>query len=230
MLPAGFGCVSSGLDDEEVQATGQHVRCTLQGEAISSPYIANPPSEKGAYSFSGMLRDSDRKDTPIGGASWGRATVQQPSNPGPLCAPRTTRPPFLSRRRPFSPGSPAGSACHRRQLFCRSIPAVPQTGSMERPYLRNIPPLRKVCHRRCAINVNFRYGAGLQLYQDQGLAPGGCLRDEPRVPADAAPQGGRTPGSNPPRRRHHQHPGEGAGANLYGGRFPKAGLAKRQLQ
>ena len=32
---------------------------------------------------------------------------------------------------------------------------------------------------RCAINVNFRYGAGLQLYQDQGLAPGGCLRDEP---------------------------------------------------
>ena len=30
--------------------------------------------------------------------------------------------------------------------------------------------------------------------------------------------------------RHHQHPGEGAGANLYGGRFPKAGLAKRQLQ
>ena len=42
---------------------------------------------------------------------------------------------------------------------------------------------------RCAINVNFRYGAGLQLYQDQRPAPGGCLRDGPRVPADAAPQG-----------------------------------------
>ena len=81
-LPAGFGCVSSGLDDEQVQATGQHVRFTRQW-ASPSPYIVNGPSEKGAYSFSGMLRDSDRKDTPIGGASWERVTVQQPSNSGP---------------------------------------------------------------------------------------------------------------------------------------------------
>ena len=110
-LPAGFGCVSSGLDDEEVQATGQHLRFTRQGDSPSR-YIVNAPSEEGAYSSSGMLRDSDWKDTPIGGASWGRATVQQASNLGPLCAPRTTRPPFLSGRRPFSPGSPAGSACH----------------------------------------------------------------------------------------------------------------------
>ena len=110
-LPAGFGCVSSGLDDEEVQATGQQVRFTLQW-ANPSRYIVSAPSEEGAYSFSGMLRDSDRKDTPAGDASWERATVQQPSNPGPLCAPRTTRPPFLSRRRAFSLGSAAGSACH----------------------------------------------------------------------------------------------------------------------
>ena len=74
-LPAGFACVSSGLDDEEVQATGQHVRFTRQGDSPSR-YIVNAPSEEGAYSSSGMLRDSDRKDTPIGGASWGRATVQ----------------------------------------------------------------------------------------------------------------------------------------------------------
>ena len=74
-LPAGFGCASSDLDDEEVQAAGQPVRFTLQW-ASPSPYIVNAPSEEGAYSSSGMLRDSDRKDTPIGGASWGRATVQ----------------------------------------------------------------------------------------------------------------------------------------------------------
>ena len=72
------------------------------------PYIVNTPSQEGVYPFSGMLRDSDRKDTPAGGTSWGRATVQQPSNPGPLCAQRTTRPPFLSRRRPFSLGPAAG--------------------------------------------------------------------------------------------------------------------------
>ena len=81
-LPAGFGCVSSGLDDEQVQATGQHVRFTRQW-ASPSPYIVNGPSEKGAYSFSGMRRDSGRKDTPAGDASWERATVQQPSNSGP---------------------------------------------------------------------------------------------------------------------------------------------------
>ena len=74
----------------------------------SPPYIVNTPSQEGVYPFSGMLRDSDRKDTPAGGTSWGRATVQQPSNPGPLCAQRTTRPPFLSRRRPFSLGPAAG--------------------------------------------------------------------------------------------------------------------------
>ena len=34
-LPAGFGCVSSGLDDEEVQATGQQVRFTpARGESL----------------------------------------------------------------------------------------------------------------------------------------------------------------------------------------------------
>ena len=74
-LPAGFGCVSSGLDDEEVQAIGQHVRFTRQGDSPSR-YIVNAPSEEGAHTSSGMLRDSGRKDSPIGGASWGRATVQ----------------------------------------------------------------------------------------------------------------------------------------------------------
>ena len=32
-LPAGFGYVSSDLDDEEVQATGRWVRFTLQGDS-----------------------------------------------------------------------------------------------------------------------------------------------------------------------------------------------------
>ena len=64
--PAGFGCASSDLDDGEVQATGQQVRFTLQGDS-PSPYIVNTPSQEGVYPFSGMLRDSDRKDTPAGG-------------------------------------------------------------------------------------------------------------------------------------------------------------------
>ena len=78
--PAGFGCASSGPDGEQVQATGQHVRFTRQGDSPSR-YIVNAPSQEGVYPFSGMLRDSDRKDTPAGGTSWGRATVQQRVHP-----------------------------------------------------------------------------------------------------------------------------------------------------
>ena len=44
-LPAGFGCVSSGLDDEEVQATGQHLRFTRQGDSPSR-YIVNAPTSQ----------------------------------------------------------------------------------------------------------------------------------------------------------------------------------------
>ena len=69
-LPAGFGCASSGLDDEEVQASGQWDRFTLQGESPSM-YIVNAFSEERVYSFPGMLRDSDRKDAP-GSAPSGR--------------------------------------------------------------------------------------------------------------------------------------------------------------
>ena len=45
-LPAGSGYGSSGLDDEEVQASGQWVRFTLEGGSPST-YIVNPPSEAG---------------------------------------------------------------------------------------------------------------------------------------------------------------------------------------
>ena len=64
---------------------------TLQW-ASPSPYIVNGPSEKGAYSFSGMRRGSGRKDTPAGDASWERVTVQQPR---PLVRP-TNNPPTFS--------------------------------------------------------------------------------------------------------------------------------------
>ena len=45
-LPAGFGYVSSDRDDEEVQATGQWVRFTMQGDS-PSPDIVNAPSKAG---------------------------------------------------------------------------------------------------------------------------------------------------------------------------------------
>ena len=83
-LAAGFDYASGGLEGGEVQATGQQVGFTLQG-ASPYPFVVNAPGEEGVYPFSGVRRDSDRKDTPVG-ASWGRATIRQYSNPGP-CAP-----------------------------------------------------------------------------------------------------------------------------------------------
>ena len=113
-LPAGSVCPSGDLEGGEVQAAGQQVGFTLQG-ASPYPFVVNAPGAERVYSFSGALRDSGRKDTPVG-ASWGRVTVQQLCDPGPMCAPRTTCLPFLSRRR----GSPEGPPCHRRQLSCRT--------------------------------------------------------------------------------------------------------------
>ena len=40
--PAGFGCASSDLDDGEVQATGQQVRFTRQGDSPSRTSLTRP--------------------------------------------------------------------------------------------------------------------------------------------------------------------------------------------
>ena len=87
-LPAGFGCASSDLEGGEVQAAGQQVRSTLQGDS-PSPYTVNTSSGERVNPFSGMLRDSDRKDAPVGGASWeDKCPAAQQSRS--LCAPRTS--------------------------------------------------------------------------------------------------------------------------------------------
>ena len=74
-LPPGFSYVlnSSTLDAEQVQVTGRQVRFTLRG-TTSFAYTVDAPSGPGSYSFSGTLRDFDRIDTPVGGAS--RVTVK----------------------------------------------------------------------------------------------------------------------------------------------------------
>ncbi len=78
-LPAGFTYKSSGLDDSQVDSSrGEEVRFTLQGDS-SFTYVVTASSTAGAHTFSGTLRDSDKNNHPVGGAS--RVTVQAP--PGP---------------------------------------------------------------------------------------------------------------------------------------------------
>ena len=74
-LPPGFAYVSTTIEDEDeaVQitgqvATGQTARFTLSGEN-SFTYTVTASSTAGSHSFSGVLRDDDRNDHTVGGAT-----------------------------------------------------------------------------------------------------------------------------------------------------------------
>ena len=80
-LPAGFSHVStSGLDASQVRVSGQDVRFILQGETSFS-YTVTASSTPGDYPFDGTLRDSDRNDHAVGGAT--SVTVTAPATRTP---------------------------------------------------------------------------------------------------------------------------------------------------
>ena len=75
-LPAGFSYVNSSLDAVQVsELANNQVRFTLQGDS-SFTYNVTASGRTGTYAFSGTLRDADRTDHPVGGAT--RVTVNTP--------------------------------------------------------------------------------------------------------------------------------------------------------
>jgi hypothetical protein len=82
-LPAGFSYVDSSLDSIQVddQLGGNQVRFTLQGDT-SFNYSVTASDTPGSYTFSGTLRDSDRSDYTVGGATMVTVTAP-PSGPTP---------------------------------------------------------------------------------------------------------------------------------------------------
>ncbi len=78
-LPMGFTYVSSSLEDFQVTPSGQEVRFTLQGES-SFTYTVTASSMAGSHSFSGQLRDGQRNNVDVGGAS--SVTVQAAQTSG----------------------------------------------------------------------------------------------------------------------------------------------------
>ena len=69
-LPDGFSYVSSDdLDGDEVSEDGQIVKFTLQGTDITFSYTVTASDTAGTHDFSGTLRDDDRADHDVGGAS-----------------------------------------------------------------------------------------------------------------------------------------------------------------
>ena len=75
-LPTGFVYVSSSLSASQINESGQNVRFTLQGDT-SFTYTVTASSTSGPYDFSGTLRDFDKTDHTVGGAT--RVTVEGPS-------------------------------------------------------------------------------------------------------------------------------------------------------
>ncbi len=69
-LPDGFSYAGSDLNEEAVAAADQKVTFTLFGTGPTAfTYTVTASSEEGTYSFSGVLRNEDSEEQPIGGAS-----------------------------------------------------------------------------------------------------------------------------------------------------------------
>ena len=66
-LPPGFSYVSSSLEDDSVTVNGRKVRFSLFGQTAFT-HTAAAPGVEGTYYFSGVLRNADREDVPVGGA------------------------------------------------------------------------------------------------------------------------------------------------------------------
>ncbi len=87
-LPEGFTYVSSSLPDSQVfPLADQQVRFILQGDT-SFRYTVTASSVEGSHPFSGTLRDDDKEDHTVGGASM--VTVEAPAPP-PQAEPSATR-------------------------------------------------------------------------------------------------------------------------------------------
>ena len=78
-LPVGFSYVSSSLGSEQVTETdARTVRFTLQGDT-SFTYTVTASSVERSHTFSGTLRDSDRMDHDVGGATMVSVEAAAPS-------------------------------------------------------------------------------------------------------------------------------------------------------
>ena len=79
MLPEGFTFVRSSLDVFQVNVTGQTVLFTLvSGDSFT--YVVTTPAMEGQYTFSGIIKNTDRIEQAIGG----RTTLRVGPEPTPV--------------------------------------------------------------------------------------------------------------------------------------------------
>ena len=91
-LPQGFSYTGSSLSEGSVTVDGQTVSFVLLGDG-SFTYTVEVPDDEGAYTFSGVLKDANRDERVIGGAS--QVLVGQEPTATPTSEPAATPVPTL---------------------------------------------------------------------------------------------------------------------------------------
>ena len=87
-LPAGFGYAVSDLSESQVAVDGQTVAFTLVGET-NFTYTVTAPDSEGSYAFSGVIKDVDKMESSVGGAS----SIRVGPDPTPTPTPEPTSTP-----------------------------------------------------------------------------------------------------------------------------------------
>ena len=88
-LPQGFSYTGSSLSEGSVTVDGQTVSFVLLGDE-SFTYTVDVPGDEGVYTFSGVLKDADREETVIGGASQVLVGPEPAATPTPTMEPTAT--------------------------------------------------------------------------------------------------------------------------------------------
>ena len=145
-LPAGFGHTGSDLSKAAVAVEGQTVTFTLLGEETLT-YTVTAPTAEGSYIFSGIIKDVNRVEASVGGASSIRV------GPPPTPTPTPTRQPRHPRlRQPRHP--------HLRQPRHPRLrqPRHPHLRQPRHPRLRQPrhPHLRQPRHPRLRLRLRLR--------------------------------------------------------------------------
>ena len=79
-LPEGFSYTGSSLSEGSVTVDGQTVSFVLLGD-VSFTYTVDIPDEEDSYTFSGVLKDANREEAVIGGASQVLVGPEPPATP-----------------------------------------------------------------------------------------------------------------------------------------------------
>ena len=86
-LPDGFTFLGSSLDDAQVSSEGQTIQFTLLGDSRFT-YTVTVPSAEGRYTFSGIIKNTDREEQTISGHL--QLRVGPPPTPTPTSIPTPT--------------------------------------------------------------------------------------------------------------------------------------------